>query len=45
VLASAAIITGMIALVYAAVGLTVVGLGCMGLGFFDPHLLHALHLI
>jgi hypothetical protein len=45
VLASAAVITGMIALVYAAVGLTVVGLGFMGLGFFDPHLLHALHLI
>jgi hypothetical protein len=45
VLASAAVITGMIALVYAAVGLGVVGLGFMGLGFFDPHLLHALHLL
>ncbi len=45
VLASAAVITGMIVLVYAAAGLAVLGLGFMGLGFFNPHLLHALHII
>jgi hypothetical protein len=45
VMASAAVITGMIALVYAAAGLAVLGLALMGLGFFNPHLLHALHII
>jgi hypothetical protein len=45
VLASAAVITGMVALVYVAGGLALVGLGFMALGFFNPHLLHALHLI
>ena len=45
VLASAAVITGMMALVYIAGGLGVVGLAVMGLGFFDPDYLHSLHLI
>src|ERR1700745_1733732 len=45
VLASAAVITGMVALVYAAIGLGVVGLAFMALGFFNPHYLHSLHLI
>src|SRR5262249_28626901 len=45
VLASAAVITGMMALVYAALGLGVVGLAFMALGFFNPHYLHSLHLI
>ena len=45
VLASAAVITSIVALVYVAVGLGVIGLVFMGLGFFDPHLLHSLHLI
>jgi hypothetical protein len=45
VLASAAVITGMVALVYVAAGLALLGLGFMGLGFFNPHLLHALHLL
>jgi hypothetical protein len=45
VLASAAVITGMIALVYVASGLGVIGLAMMALGFFNPHYLHALHLI
>ena len=45
VMASAAVITGMIVLVYAAAGLAVLGLGFMGLGLFNPHLLHALHII
>jgi uncharacterized protein DUF4337 len=45
VLASAAVITGIFALVYAAIGLGVIGLGLMGLGFFNPDLLHSLHLI
>jgi hypothetical protein len=45
VMASAAVITGMIVLVYAAAGLAVLGLAFMGLGFFNPHLLHALHII
>ena len=45
VLPSAAVITGMIALVYIAGGLGVVGLAVMGLGFFDPDYLHSLHLI
>jgi Domain of unknown function (DUF4337) len=45
VLASAAVITGMMALVYAAMGLGLVGLAFMGLGFFNPHYLHSLHLI
>jgi Domain of unknown function (DUF4337) len=45
VLASAAVITGMIALVYVAIGLGVIGLALMALGFFNPHYLHALHLI
>ena len=45
VLASATVITGMMALVYIAGGLGVVGLAVMGLGFFDPDYLHSLHLI
>jgi hypothetical protein len=45
VLASAAVITGMMALVYAALGLGVIGLAFMALGFFHPHYLHSLHLI
>jgi hypothetical protein len=45
VLASAAVITGMMALVYAAIGLGVFGLAFMALGFFNPHYLHSLHLI
>jgi len=45
VLASAAVITGMIALVYGAIGLSVIGLAFMALGFFNPHYLHSLHLI
>jgi hypothetical protein len=45
VLASAAIITGMMALVYVAIGLGVIGLAFMALGFFNPHYLHSLHLI
>jgi hypothetical protein len=45
VLASAAVITGMVVLVYVAIGLGVVGLALMGLGFFNPEYLHTLHLI
>ena len=45
VMASAAVITGMIVLVYAAAGLAALGLGFMGLGLFNAHLLHALHII
>ena len=45
VLASAAVITGMMALVYVAGGLGIVGLAFMGLGFFNPDYLHWLHLI
>jgi hypothetical protein len=35
----------MVALVYVAGGLGIVGLGFMALGFFNPDLLHSLHLI
>jgi hypothetical protein len=35
----------MVALVYAAIGLGVIGLAFMALGFFNPHYLHSLHLI
>jgi hypothetical protein len=45
VLASAAVITGMMALVYGAIGLGVIGLAFMALGFFNPQYLHSLHLI
>jgi hypothetical protein len=45
VLASAAVITGMMALVYIAGGLGIVGLAVIGLGFFNPDYLHSLHLI
>ncbi len=45
VLASAAVITGIMALVYAAMGLGVIGLAFVALGFFNPHYLHSLHLI
>ena len=45
VLASAAVITAITALVYAAIGLGVIGLAFMALGFFNPHYLHSLHLI
>src|SRR5262249_30014051 len=43
VLASAAVITGMMALVYGAIGLGVIGLGLMALGLFNPHYLHSQH--
>jgi hypothetical protein len=45
VLASAAVITGMMILVYVAGLLGLVGLAFMTLGYLNPHLLHALHLI
>src|SRR3982074_973533 len=45
VLASAAVITGMMALVYVAGGLGILGLAFMALGFFNPDYLHSLHLI
>jgi hypothetical protein len=45
VLASAAVITGMIVLVWGAIGLGLVGLVIMGLGFFNPDYLHHLHII
>ncbi|TMJ75158.1 MAG: DUF4337 domain-containing protein [Alphaproteobacteria bacterium] len=45
VLASAAVITGIMALVYAAMGLGIIGLAFVALGFFNPHYLHSLHLI
>ena len=45
VLASAAVITSMMALVYGAIGLGIIGLAFMALGFFNPHYLHSLHLI
>jgi Domain of unknown function (DUF4337) len=45
VLASAAVITGMMALVYGAIGVGLVGLAFMALGFFNPNFLHSLHLI
>jgi hypothetical protein len=45
VLASAAVITGMIILVYGALGLGVVGLAFTALGYFNPDYLHHLHLI
>jgi len=40
VLASAAVITGMMALAYGAIGLGFVGLGFMALGMFAPHVPH-----
>jgi len=40
VLASAAVITGMMALAWAAGGLGIIGLAFTGLGLFAPHLLH-----
>ncbi len=45
VLASASVITGMMALAFTAGGLGLVGIAIMGLGLFRPELLHALHLI
>ncbi len=45
VLASAAVITGMMALVYGAIGLGVIGMAFMALGFFNPQYLHSLHVI
>jgi Domain of unknown function (DUF4337) len=45
VLASAAVITGMVVLVFGAMGLVAVGLAIMGLGFFNPDFLHHLHII
>jgi len=45
VLASATVITGMIILSWIAGGLGLVGLLVMGLGYFNPELLHSLHLI
>ena len=40
VLASAAVITGMIVLVYAAIGLALLGLGFTGIGLWAPHAVH-----
>ena len=40
VLASAAVITGMMALTYLAGGLALVGLGFMAIGLFAPHAVH-----
>ena len=40
VLASAAVITGAVALVYGAMGLAIIGLGFVGLGLFAPHVPH-----
>jgi len=40
VLASAAVITGMMGLAFGAIGLAVVGLGFMGLGLFAPDVPH-----
>jgi len=40
VLASATVITGMMALTYLAGGLAVVGLGFMGIALFAPHAVH-----
>ena len=40
VLASAAVITGMVALVYGSIGLAVLGLAFMGIGLFAPHAVH-----
>jgi hypothetical protein len=40
VLASAAVITGMVALAYAAAGLGVIGLIFTAIGFFAPHAVH-----
>src|SRR5258707_2621263 len=45
VLASAAVITGIVALVYTALRLGLIGLAFMALGFFNPHYLHSLPLI
>ncbi len=40
VLASAAVITGALSLVYLAMGLAAIGLGFMGFGLFAPHVPH-----
>ena len=40
VLASAAVITGAMSLVYGAMGLAIIGLAFMGLGLFAPHVPH-----
>ena len=40
VLASATVITGMIALTYLSVGLGLIGIAFMALGLIEPHLLH-----
>ncbi len=40
VLASAAVITGIVLLAYAAAGLGVIGLVFTGIGFFAPHAVH-----
>ena len=45
VLASSSVITGMMALAWAAGGLGLIGVAIMMLGLFEPSLLHALHLI
>jgi hypothetical protein len=42
VLASAAVITGMMLLAYAAIGLAVIGLGFTAIGLFAPHAVHLL---
>jgi uncharacterized iron-regulated membrane protein len=43
VLCSAAVITSMVALAWLAGGLTVAGLGLMGLGLFMPDVMHLVH--
>jgi hypothetical protein len=40
VLASATVITGMIALSYLAIGLAVTGIGFMGIALLAPHAVH-----
>ena len=40
VLASAAVITGMVALVFGSIGLAVIGLAFMGIALFAPHAVH-----
>jgi hypothetical protein len=42
VLASAAVITGMLLLAYVAAGLAVLGLAFTGMGLFAPHAVHLL---
>src|SRR5262249_21530703 len=45
VLASAAVITGMMALVYGGIGLGLIGVAFIAVGYSIPHYLHSWHLI